>query len=70
MQSCGAGASLPDSRDLVALTLGHTSTRQEEVATALCHLSVPHSLPPCEHISSRMITIITKGWKVKKRVLV
>lgn len=51
MQSRGAGASLPDSRDLAALAVGHASTRQEEVATALCHFPHPHTprrlhLPP------------------------
>lgn len=54
MQSRGAGASLPDSRDLAALAVGHASARQEEVATALCHFPHPSSprrphLPPLRH---------------------
>lgn len=42
MQPSGAGASLSDSWDLAALAMGHASTRQEEVATALCHFPHPH----------------------------
>ena len=45
VQSCGAGASLPDSRDLAALAVGHASPRQEEVATALCPSCHPHPFP-------------------------
>ena len=53
MQSCGAGASLPDSRDLAALAVGHTSTRQEEVATALSHF--PHTPPSLVHLPPSFI---------------
>lgn len=46
MQPSGAGASLPDSRDLAALAVGHAGTRQEEVATVLRHFLHPSPFLP------------------------